>query len=128
MRSSTLFGLLFFLAAVAFDNELDIEFDSAMKRVLKMNDLREIFDEIPREGGRAVLTVGTIPLLMRADRIRHFLEQNEEFALEFGKLGRIVFYLANLYLNMYSAGDWETVADLMASIRKSKLAQGHREL
>ncbi|KAH7718104.1 hypothetical protein AAVH_14430 [Aphelenchoides avenae] len=93
--SSTVFRILAFLTALAFDNELD----PVLERVRNMNSLQEIFDEIPKEGGRAVFTLGILPVLQHTEKIEHLLERNEELASQFGKFGRTVVYLADLYLS-----------------------------
>ncbi|KAH7712862.1 hypothetical protein AAVH_19811 [Aphelenchoides avenae] len=93
MLSSTVFGALFFLPALAFDNELD----PVLERVRKMN-IQEIFEEIDREGGRGVLTLGILPLLQRTEKVEQLLERKEEVASIFGRFGRTVVYLAAFYL------------------------------
>lgn len=96
MPPSTILVMLLFLPALALDDFYEL--DSVLRRMQKMNDLLEIFDEITKEGGRAVLTFGIIPLLQRTDNIERFLERNRDFASEFGAFGRTAFYLAGLYI------------------------------
>lgn len=95
MSSLIGFVILLFLSALAFDDELT----PVLLRLRKMKDLQEIFDEIGSEGGRAVFTLGILQVLQHTEKIEHILERNEEFASEFGRFGRTVIYLANLYLS-----------------------------
>lgn len=101
MSSPIVFVFLFFLPALALVNVDDstLELESSLQRLRKMNDQQERLDEIPREGGRAVITLGILPLLLHYEKIERFLERNATFAADFGSFARTVFYLADLYLN-----------------------------
>lgn len=100
MPSSIVFGILLFLPALAYDDE----FRQVMDRLAKMKDIQELFEEIPREGGRAVFTLGILHVLGHTENVERFLERNEEFASEFGEFGRTVVYLAGFYLSRPEIG------------------------
>ncbi|KAH7718132.1 hypothetical protein AAVH_14460 [Aphelenchoides avenae] len=106
MSSPIVFVFLFFLPALALVNVDDstLELESSLQRLRKMNDQQERLDEIPREGGRAVITLGILPLLLHYEKIERFLERNATFAADFGSFARTVFYLADLYLNNAELG------------------------
>lgn len=94
MMPSTVFVLLVLLPALAHQNE----FDSVKARLTKIHDMATLFEEIEKEGERAVVTIGVLPAVKSA-HIERFLEVNTNFALEFGGFARYVVYLAWLYLS-----------------------------
>lgn len=106
MTPSTTLVILFFLttlSALAYGSDLErdqiLEIDQVLQGVRNMSDLQERFDEIHREGHRAVITVGILPLLVRTENIEHFLERHEDFGGGFGGFARMVVYFADLYLS-----------------------------
>lgn len=70
-----------------------------LERLSELDGLQEILDEIPEQEGRAIFTLGIIPLLDRTRNIERFLERNPNFAQEFGRFARTVVYITDLHLS-----------------------------
>lgn len=96
MTPWNVFGALVLLPALSRANELD----AVKARLKKIHDLPTLYEEIGREGERALITIGLLPAVKAfSANIERFLEANKDFALEFGGLSRDALYLAHLYLS-----------------------------
>ncbi|KAH7703108.1 hypothetical protein AAVH_29728 [Aphelenchoides avenae] len=96
MQPSAVFGILILLPAVAHRHD----FVSVVARLQKIHDIPTLFEEIEREGERALITVAINPAVyVFSAEIESYLEGHKKFALGFGRYAQDAVYLAKLYLS-----------------------------